>query len=136
MSPPSLPSWRVGPVTWSPVTESNRRPSPYHGDALPTELTGPTTTAVRPSGRRVESIAQVARWCCRPGLGRRRVPPSGGRWHPAPGRRLAAELPLLLREVRVGGADDVAASPVPLGGAGTGNHVGDAGRVGDPVPDV
>ena len=25
----------------SPVTESNRRPSPYHGDALPTELTGP-----------------------------------------------------------------------------------------------
>ena len=27
-------------VTWSPVTESNRRPSPYHGDALPTELTG------------------------------------------------------------------------------------------------
>ncbi len=24
----------------SPVTESNRRPSPYHGDALPTELTG------------------------------------------------------------------------------------------------
>ena len=25
---------------WSPVTESNRRPSPYHGDALPTELTG------------------------------------------------------------------------------------------------
>src|SRR5215471_12601642 len=28
-------------LTWSPVTESNRRPSPYHGDALPTELTGP-----------------------------------------------------------------------------------------------
>ena len=28
-------------MTWSPVTESNRRPSPYHGDALPTELTGP-----------------------------------------------------------------------------------------------
>src|ERR1700733_13282062 len=32
---------RIEPVTWSPVTESNRRPSPYHGDALPTELTGP-----------------------------------------------------------------------------------------------
>ena len=30
---------------WSPVTESNRRPSPYHGDALPTELTGPIATA-------------------------------------------------------------------------------------------
>src|SRR5579871_1595810 len=31
---------RINSVTWSPVTESNRRPSPYHGDALPTELTG------------------------------------------------------------------------------------------------
>ena len=27
-------------TTWSPLTESNRRPSPYHGDALPTELRG------------------------------------------------------------------------------------------------
>jgi hypothetical protein len=36
---------RIEPVTWSPVTESNRRPSPYHGDALPTELTGPVSTA-------------------------------------------------------------------------------------------
>ena len=26
--------------TGSPLTESNRRPSPYHGDALPTELRG------------------------------------------------------------------------------------------------
>lgn len=25
---------------WSPVTESNRRPAPYHGAALPSELTG------------------------------------------------------------------------------------------------
>src|ERR1700744_1704419 len=32
---------RIILLTWSPVTESNRRPSPYHGDALPTELTGP-----------------------------------------------------------------------------------------------
>ena len=32
--------------TWSPVTESNRRPSPYHGDALPTELTGPVFTCL------------------------------------------------------------------------------------------
>src|ERR1700722_11500794 len=45
MSPPSSPSRRVRPLTWSPVTESNRRPSPYHGDALPTELTGPVSTA-------------------------------------------------------------------------------------------
>src|SRR4051794_16854916 len=27
-------------MLWSPFTESNRRPSPYHGDALPTELKG------------------------------------------------------------------------------------------------
>src|SRR5215469_17109628 len=27
-------------MEWSPLTESNRRPSPYHGDALPTELRG------------------------------------------------------------------------------------------------
>src|SRR6185369_6385982 len=27
-------------VLRSPLTESNRRPSPYHGDALPTELRG------------------------------------------------------------------------------------------------
>src|SRR5690606_12058542 len=27
-------------LAWSPFTESNRRPSPYHGDALPTELKG------------------------------------------------------------------------------------------------
>jgi hypothetical protein len=31
----------------SPLTESNRRPSPYHGDALPTELRGPTSAALR-----------------------------------------------------------------------------------------
>src|SRR5690606_48326 len=30
----------TGPQSWSPFTESNRRPSPYHGDALPTELKG------------------------------------------------------------------------------------------------
>jgi hypothetical protein len=36
---------RIEPLIWSPVTESNRRPSPYHGDALPTELTGPVSTA-------------------------------------------------------------------------------------------
>jgi hypothetical protein len=33
---------RIEPPTWSPLTESNRRPSPYHGDALPTELRGHT----------------------------------------------------------------------------------------------
>ena len=34
----------------SPFTESNRRPSPYHGDALPTELKGPGVPA-RSRGR-------------------------------------------------------------------------------------
>jgi site-specific recombinase XerC len=34
------------PLSWSPVTESNRRPSPYHGDALPTELTGPVLSCL------------------------------------------------------------------------------------------
>ena len=37
-------SIRIMSLSWSPVTESNRRPSPYHGDALPTELTGPIFT--------------------------------------------------------------------------------------------
>src|SRR5689334_742061 len=31
-------------VLRSPLTESNRRPSPYHGDALPSELRGPAPT--------------------------------------------------------------------------------------------
>src|SRR6185437_11577448 len=31
----------------SPLTESNRRPSPYHGDALPTELRGPACARTR-----------------------------------------------------------------------------------------
>src|SRR3954452_784153 len=33
----------------SPFTESNRRPSPYHGDALPTELKGRARRAVADS---------------------------------------------------------------------------------------
>src|SRR5690348_8503247 len=40
MSPQHSHSDRIRPLTWSPLTESNRRPSPYHGDALPTELRG------------------------------------------------------------------------------------------------
>ena len=51
------------PNLWSPLTESNRRPSPYHGDALPTELRGrarrgynvpPPTSTTTPSGRPVD----------------------------------------------------------------------------------
>jgi len=33
---------RSGGKNQGPLTESNRRPSPYHGDALPTELRGLT----------------------------------------------------------------------------------------------
>ena len=52
MPPAWPPEWpprpvrrvRITSLSWSPVTESNRRPSPYHGDALPTELTGPIFT--------------------------------------------------------------------------------------------
>ena len=71
MEPVWPPEWPPGPVrqvriislSWSPVTESNRRPSPYHGDALPTELTGPVFTcltwtfAIRPRN------AQATRQC-------------------------------------------------------------------------
>jgi hypothetical protein len=41
MAPEDVQNVRIIFLSWSPVTESNRRPSPYHGDALPTELTGP-----------------------------------------------------------------------------------------------
>ncbi len=33
-STPLVRSVRKLPMTWSPVTESNRRPSPYHGRSL------------------------------------------------------------------------------------------------------
>src|SRR3954466_12206020 len=46
------PAGRV-PVFQSPFTESNRRPSPYHGDALPTELKGRARRAVGDSTRRL-----------------------------------------------------------------------------------
>ena len=45
--PPALPlSYAAScSVVGSPLTESNRRPSPYHGDALPSELRGRLTCA-------------------------------------------------------------------------------------------
>ena len=65
-SPPDCPPVicrqdRNRAFTWSPLTESNRRPSPYHGDALPTELRGrPAARAVRidpgAASPRLESI--------------------------------------------------------------------------------
>src|SRR5450631_4663302 len=56
-------SVRNSALTWSPVTESNRRPSPYHGDALPTELTGRVfsclTWASAPPGAPLRSCTPV-----------------------------------------------------------------------------
>src|SRR6266699_6189014 len=43
MSPLALLAWRIRPLSWSPVTESNRRPSPYHGSM--NGLIGPGTTS-------------------------------------------------------------------------------------------
>src|SRR6476469_10045030 len=51
--PPSeTPSRRLGRRrrSSSPNTESNRRPSPYHGDALPTELLGQQSTRLHGGG--------------------------------------------------------------------------------------
>jgi hypothetical protein len=50
---------------WSPLTESNRRPSPYHGDALPTELRGhgglrPARPALRDLGLTITAAARYA----------------------------------------------------------------------------
>ena len=39
-APSHVRTVRFKPFYLSPLTESNRRPSPYHGDALPTELRG------------------------------------------------------------------------------------------------
>jgi hypothetical protein len=75
---------RKTPVTQSPFTESNRRPSPYHGDALPTELKGP---ASRSSARRMRELTTSPRvsasGCSQP----RSSPPtlSTERCRPTPG---------------------------------------------------
>src|ERR1700712_1700380 len=45
----------AGPPTSSPFTESNRRPSPYHGDALPTELKGRALRAASNSTRHLSA---------------------------------------------------------------------------------
>lgn len=57
----------------SPFTESNRRPSPYHGDALPTELKG-----------RCSRGSHVTRWragCGKQVDGLHRPPPCGAPHH-------------------------------------------------------
>src|SRR5512132_3954045 len=47
----------ISPLPGSPLTESNRRPSPYHGDALPTELRGHTAGLPRPGDRTMRATA-------------------------------------------------------------------------------
>src|SRR3954447_14789226 len=62
----------------SPFTESNRRPSPYHGDALPTELKGHSGIRPRlyltPEGLPAGVLGQVrtnSRRCTEPGAAER-----------------------------------------------------------------
>ena len=38
---------KINKTKWCPQTESNRRPFPYHGNALPTELCGLTVLTTR-----------------------------------------------------------------------------------------
>src|SRR5262249_51524614 len=71
---------RISPLTWSPLTESNRRPSPYHGDALPTELRGPVLSYLicgfAPRGRNLRSACLIySAWLQR---GEARAPTSLG----------------------------------------------------------
>src|SRR5271169_4200304 len=47
------------PRSESPLTESNRRPSPYHGDALPTELRGQVLSCPTLGFLRYRRSAQV-----------------------------------------------------------------------------
>jgi integrase len=62
-SDPAPEEPETAPDLRSPLTESNRRPSPYHGDALPTELRGPVlsclTWAFTLKGGQLRSCTEV-----------------------------------------------------------------------------
>src|SRR5256714_11285470 len=64
----------------SPLTESNRRPSPYHGDALPTELRGRAPAGYRgPFDRsRAGTVTRGGGW------GRTHLACDGGVSNPCP----------------------------------------------------
>src|SRR5829696_9296183 len=65
---------------WSPPPESNRRPHPYHGCALPTELGGPVWDALL-GLLGTQLVAMARRHGTWPGSGLSRRPPatcSGG----------------------------------------------------------
>ena len=55
---------RLTQNVWSPLSDSNQRPSPYHGDALPTELRG-----------RAYDGVQAVRYVKRPSLTATAAPP-------------------------------------------------------------
>ena len=57
-----------GPAPASPLTDSNRRPLPYHGSALPTELRGqgPARIAAQRPDRRRRRLVVIWSTCCAP----------------------------------------------------------------------
>lgn len=46
-------------LTWSPEPDLNRRPRPYQGRALPTELSGQTKTALQETKKSEESAGSI-----------------------------------------------------------------------------
>src|SRR5580704_9292043 len=108
-----------GAATWSPLTESNRRPSPYHGDALPTELRGRRRCAASPgqasAAPRQESIHDEA---CRgppgPGSGRpwasRPPPVASGEPGKIP-HRLHKQSPRRAQDLRASATSDTPHEP-------------------------
>jgi hypothetical protein len=77
---------RNRPLTYqSPLTESNRRPSPYHGDALPTELRGRVawrwSFLADPARTKAEQLIRLPARSCQASIHDRkslRVPEAGG----------------------------------------------------------
>src|SRR3712207_4359854 len=110
---PGLSTGPAAVLLTSPFTESNRRPSPYRGDALPTELKGrgsgagerlyqvaprdrrtlpePCRTTVTAAGDVLERPSRRGPTRAEPGVGGRGGPPSGPDEQPAvPGSRRGA----------------------------------------------
>ena len=49
----------TGPAPTSPLTDSNRRPLPYHGSALPTELRGRSPTRLAEQARSPDCASRI-----------------------------------------------------------------------------
>src|SRR3954451_8304114 len=69
MQDPEKTKARVAGLLQSPLTDSNRRPPPYHGGALPTELRGRAGVSVAPA--RIGATASL-RLAASPGPSSRR----------------------------------------------------------------